>query len=335
MSKIGAVAFGIVATIAVCSFGSIANAFLPSELTFVAPNGTDGANDCLTITTPCKTVAFTLSKTRSNGIMFVAPGAYQEFVNVDRGVQMVANGGEVVLGLGSNTCPSGLPCTAILINAQPTDVVRLHGITIHNSGDPGFAGSNGSSITFVSGAALILEDCVLTRADYGIYISPNVAASVGPTSIKVHNCAIDGNNIGNVLIAPRSSVAVNAVFDQVTMSGSVFGLKADNTSGSGKIRVDARDSVANDNATNGFISVGTGATPIHFFIERSTATGNGAFGAVAVGAQSFMIVGNSSLIGNATGLAQQTGSTVATFGNNGINFNTTNTSGTITPIAQK
>jgi len=48
-----------------------------------------------------------------------------------------------------------------------------------------------------------------------------------------------------------------------------------------------------------------------------------------------MIVTNSTLMGNGTGLAQQSDATVASTGNNTINFNTTNTSGTITPIALK
>ncbi len=45
-----------------------------------------------------------------------------------------------------------------------------------------------------------------------------------------------------------------------------------------------------------------------------------------------MIVGNSSLTGNATGLAQQSSATVGSYTNNDVNFNTTNVSGTITAI---
>ena len=48
-----------------------------------------------------------------------------------------------------------------------------------------------------------------------------------------------------------------------------------------------------------------------------------------------MIVTNSTLMRNGTGLAQLSGSTVASTGTNTINFNTTNTSGTITPITGK
>jgi hypothetical protein len=68
-------------------------------------------------------------------------------------------------------------------------------------------------------------------------------------------------------------------------------------------------------------------------IERSTASGNGAYGAVATGAQAFMIATYSTLIGNGTGLAQLSGATVASTATNTINFNATNTSGSILTTA--
>jgi hypothetical protein len=70
-------------------------------------------------------------------------------------------------------------------------------------------------------------------------------------------------------------------------------------------------------------------------IDHSTPENDGTYGAVATGAPAFMIVTNSTQMGNGTGLAQQSGASVASTGTNTINFNTTNTSGTITPIAPK
>jgi hypothetical protein len=183
---------------------------------------------------------------------------------------------------------------------------------------------------------LEVENCTIvhsgTTATAGLAIVPSVATSNGlPVSVTVRNSAIDSNPNGNVLIAPTSNVAVNAVFDHVSTSGGLYGIKADDTA-SGKIRVDARDSVANDNVNNGYIAVGTGASQITFMIEHSTASGNGTYGAVATGAQAFMIATYATLIGGGTGLAQLSGSTVAVTGTNTINFNTNNTAGTITPI---
>jgi hypothetical protein len=173
-------------------------------------------------------------------------------------------------------------------------------------------------------------------AHFGIEFVPNAAAAGGvPTELTVRNSAIGSNAGGNVLIKPTNSVAVAALFDGVSVGDGLFGVKADNSGSSGRIRVDFTQSVAKGNANNGLLAVGTGTNPVNFMIDRSTADNNGAFGAVATGAQAFMIITNSVLMGNGTGLAQQSSATVATLSNNTVNFNTTNTSGTITPIALK
>jgi hypothetical protein len=68
-------------------------------------------------------------------------------------------------------------------------------------------------------------------------------------------------------------------------------------------------------------------------VDHSTADGNGAFGAVATGANAILTVTNSTLINNGTGLGQLGSATVNTLVNNTINLNTTATSGTITSVA--
>ena len=170
-----------------------------------------------------------------------------------------------------------------------------------------------------------------------LYFAPTTAASGGvPTELTVRNSIIANNSIGNILIKPTNGVAVAALIESTLMAKGLFGIRADDTAGSGMIRVDVRNSVAKGNINNGFLAVGTGANPIHFMIDHSTAENNGVYGAIATGAQAFMIVGSSTLMGNGTGLAQASGATVASYGNNGINFNTTPTSGTITvPLALK
>jgi hypothetical protein len=59
-------------------------------------------------------------------------------------------------------------------------------------------------------------------------------------------------------------------------------------------------------------------------------------GIVAAGAQAAVIVNDSTVVFNAIGLDQEAGSTMADFGNNVVNFNTSaNISGTVTTIAKK
>ena len=132
------------------------------------------------------------------------------------------------------------------------------------------------------------------------------------------------------LSSPSDIIDLGAIKD-------LAGIKADGSGqATGQIDVEVRDSAVAHHANNGMLAVSdAGQARIQYKITRSSAANNGAFGAVASGVQAFMIVDGSSLTKNGTGLAQLNGSTVATYGNNGINFNTTNTSGTLTPIPLK
>jgi hypothetical protein len=164
--------------------------------------------------------------------------------------------------------------------------------------------SNACGINFVSGKALVLEDMTIA-----------------------------GAGSGGVVINPASGAAASILLNRVNLINNLFGVKADGSKQtSGIIDVEVRDSVASNNTNNGFIATsGTGQAQIRFKITHSSADGNGVYGAVATGAQAFIILDGASLTGNGTGLAQINGSTIGSYGNNGVNFNATNIVGTITP----
>ena len=164
------------------------------------------------------------------------------------------------------------------MNAGAGDVVRIRGMIIKQ------AGSSDAGILFASGAALHVENCTLVGTAAGgpaaLYFAPTTAASGGvPTELSVRNSTISGNPAGNVLIKPSAGVAVAALFENTLMAEGLYGIRADNSAGSGMIRVDVRNSVAKGNSNNGFLAVGTGASPIHFMIDHSTAENNGVNGA--------------------------------------------------------
>ncbi|MBV8849010.1 MAG: hypothetical protein JOZ16_05435 [Methylobacteriaceae bacterium] len=298
-----------------------AAAHAQAPVTFAAGNG-DDSHDCLTPNTACRNIFAAHDKTAAGGVIHALAGSYGGII-ITKAIEIIADQGNSTIantGFSDNNNQSA----AINIKAGAGDIVRIRGITVDQMNGGSLVG-----ISLNSGAALELENIAIVNAPGGgLHVIPNVGAAA---SIVVKDSFFGYNLAGNVLIAPKAGVVVNAVFDRVTTPSGAFGIKADN-SDSGKIRADVRDSVANDNANNGYIAVGNGANPVHFMIERSTASGNGAYGAVASGAQAFMIATYSTLIGNATGLAQLAGSTVASTGTNTINFNTANKSGTITPI---
>jgi hypothetical protein len=289
---------------------------------WISGNGSP-ANNCVTVATPCREFATALTAAGAGGTIHVLSGQYLGFA-ITTAIQIVTEGGtSSIVQVGGNA--------AITVQAGAGDVVSIRGMNINQSGI-------GGGITFISGAALHLEDCTIIKTGVhpGLNIIPSSAASGGvPTELSVRNSTITANPAGNILIQPSNGVAVAALFDNVLMAEGPYGIRADNTAGSGMIRVDVKYSTAKGNTNNGFLAAGTGASPIHFMIDHSTAENNGVNGAIATGAQAFMIVTNSTLMGNGTGLAQQSAATVASTGTNTINFNTTNTSGTITPIAPK
>ena len=323
------------ASIVLAAFGifalpsSSAHATGTGYQTWVSGAGND-ANDCLTVSTPCRQIVTALSKTLPSGVIQVLPGNYNPVI-VNQAVNIIADQGLAsIIGGG---CGGGSFCAGIYVSAGSSDVVRIRGLIIDQ------AGISNVGIGFVSGAALHVENCTLvgtgTSGPASLYFAPATAASGGvPTELTVRNSTITDNPVGNVLIKPSAGVAVAALIENTLMAKGLYGIRADDFAGSGMIRVDVRNSVAKGNINNGFLAVGTGANAIQFMIDHSTAENNGVYGAIATGAQAFMIVGSSTLMGNGTGLAQASGATVASYGNNGVNFNTTNTSGTITvPLA--
>jgi hypothetical protein len=227
--------------------------------------------------------------------------------------------------------PINLQGSNITITVSVSDAVKLRGIEFEEG-----RGSFGPfyAIDF-NGTGLLVLDHVQIKGGLGgfggVGFRPN-----GSAKLVMSDCLVaDNGSGGNILIRPIGNAPVQASINRVTTASSVFGIKVDGGGQTaGVIDVEVRDSVAAGHTNNGFIAVSSaGQAQIRFKITRSSASGNGAFGAVATGAQAFMIVDGSSFTGNGTGLAQLSGSTVASYGNTAVNFNTTNTSGTITPIA--
>ncbi len=223
---------------------------------------------------------------------------------------------------------------SFFINVGSTDVVTLKGLDIYG-GRLSFSVGDGG-LGFAGAGLLQLENVKIRGyqgAGAGLLFKPT-----GPAKLVMSNSTVSDNGTGgNILIRPTGGAPVQAIFDRVTVDASVFGIKADGSGQTfGQINVEVRDSVAAHHSNNGFIAASDAGHPqIRYKVTRSSAFDNGSFGAVATGAQAFMIVSGSSLADNGTGLAQLNGATVATYTNNDVNFNTTNVSGTITTIAQR
>src|SRR6266853_1606690 len=230
MRKITA-AFGVLGTISVlCLSAAPAQALAP--VTWISGTGLD-TNDCFAPATPCRNflgATGVLAKTEAGGTIHVLPGNY-DTPAITKSVQIIADGGQASIVNVITT--SGGMTAGIVINAGPADVVRIRGMIVNPLGGSTF----GTAVGFVAGKALHLENCTLIGSGigaFGIQFAPNAAAAGGaPTELTVRNSTIGSNVSGNVLIRPTSSVAVAALFERVLVGDSIFGVKADNSGGSG------------------------------------------------------------------------------------------------------
>jgi len=280
--------------------------------------------DC-SYTDPCSSLQAAINNTTSPGIVTVTDGEFVEAITISSQVSIEAYEGVSII---LRPPASG---TAITINGGASDKINITHLLISGLG----GGSTG--IQFNSGQGLYMRDVTVSgfsgSPGVGINFSPNTAAASGVSQLSIKDSFIHQNTNGNILISPTNSVVTDVKLTGVDLRNSLYGVRADSSAGSGLVRVTATDTETINDNNNGFLAVGTGANPVHFMIDHSTAQNNAAYGAVATGSNAFMILNNSIIVDNATGVAQLNGSTVAMPGNNVVNYNSTNITGTITTLS--
>jgi hypothetical protein len=200
-------------------------------------------------------------------------------------------------------------------------VVRVRNLTID--------GSNGAfnGITFATGAALIVENCVIanhttsTPGGSGIGIKFDPPAGV-TAKLLVSNTLFSNNHVGTsgggmrITVGPGSA---RAVLSGLRLENNAVGIQVQSVAGSGGglAAVQVRDSVAADNST-GVLAVtgGPGAATLSVTVDRSSSLLNASNGVHAQGPSSFVLVGRSTVISNGTGLKADGGGQIFSYQNN-------------------
>lgn len=215
-----------------------ASAHAQSTQTWVSGVG-DDANPC-SRTAPCRTFIAALARTAPGGeISVLDPGSFGA-VNITNSITI--NGGSTLAGILS----SGT--NAVVVNAGPTDVVILRGLSINGAG----AGLNG--IKYLAGATLVIEHCsvygftsndidvsltasgnllvkdtTLTGGDAGIHLTSTtgrLAAAVDRTTILAARNGIDSlygfAQVNNSLIAGNTAFGVLAEGGAITLTNSLL-----------------------------------------------------------------------------------------------------------------
>jgi hypothetical protein len=290
-------AFNILA-IVVFSLAISSVAQAQASRTWVSGVG-DDANPC-SRTAPCKTFAGAISKTAPCGeISVLDPGGFGA-VTITKSITIDGDGTLASI-LSANV-------TAILINAQPTDVVIIRGISIN-----GFC-SGIDGIKILAGKHVHVENCSIYDftggGSFGIESANPAAVELSVVNTSITNCTV-GIRIGNV--AGNAASISNCKIQRGTFGVDVL---------AGNVTVS--DSVITHQTTNGATVENLGIMNL----VNSVVTNNGT-GVVAFSSGSVLNITGNAVFSNATGVQVAAGGVCTRFQNNQVFQNpTANFSGT-------
>ena len=255
----------------------------------------DDANPC-SRTAPCKTFAGAISKTATGGeINVLDPGGFGG-VTITKAITISSEGFEAgVLVSGTN---------AIIINAPNTANVVLRGLDIEGLGT-GLAG-----IKVLAAGSVHVENCTINAfTQFGIDFVPT-SATTHTAQLHVSNSIIrnnTANNSGAIRVKPGTNTSAVAMIENTQLRNSFQGLRVED-----KSKVTAKHVTAASNATAGFIAVGA-TSAANLNLAHCVAIGN-ANGVKADVGFATILVSDSMIAGNTTGLNTLAGGHIATFG---------------------
>src|SRR5215472_3409692 len=279
--------------------------------TFVSSTGSD-LNPC-TLAAPCRSFAGAFLKTADNGIIDALDPAGYGALDITTPITINGNGWATI------TAPASGNGTAIGISPSAGNVT-LTGLEIDGAG----AALNG--ITVIGGNNITISNCIIKdfiinpsmpagESGNGIFITP----LANLLHFTITNTTVLNNANSGIFYFPiTGSATTRGVIDHVVATGNVgVGIWVNLTKTTGAADVAISNSIASNNGT-GIQADGT----VTVIIDNTTVKGN--FGTGIQGDSPANVALTRSVIeGNQTGIANVT-SAFYTYGNNLIDFNTTN-----------
>ena len=209
----------------------------------------------------------------------------------------------------------------IEVAATIGDVVTLRGLIIDGSS------SANMGIQLFSAAALHVQNCVIRNIgkDFvgtAIEFLPSSNSELLMSDSVVYNNGTAADT-GGIHIAPRGIGSARVVLERVHIENNVFGIKVDGTRSTGAgSRVVLRDSVVAGNVASGIIAYTiAGGAPSLIEVDQSTTVDNGQDGILADGPRAVVLLNNSTITRNGTGVATANGGQLISYRNNRNNNN--------------
>ena len=259
----------------------------------------DDANPC-SRTAPCKTFAGAISKTAPGGeIDALDPGGFGA-LTITKSITLDGGGGQVasVLVAGTN---------GIVVAAGASDVVIIRNLRLDGLLGGGNANAGINGISFISGKALTIENCVIFGfGTNGI----NIAKSDGG-QVNVINTVTE-NNAGKGISSTNTVNNVSVTITGSNFSGSTIGVNAGDFS-----TFSVRDTTSSGNQL-GYVAQGIagGSTATMNILNSMAANNTIGIQAGGTGPTSTMNIEGVGIFGSGAGMVIGAGGTIKSWGNN-------------------
>jgi hypothetical protein len=299
----GLVALGSLAAAGLSAGPALA---LPDTV-FVDPNIGLDTNLC-TETSPCLTLAHAATQVTDPGTIVILSSGSLAPVSITTNLAI--------------TCPS----RACIIDGSghyygiqisaPGKTVNLTGVALEGYG----AGVAGILVYDVD--RLALDDVSISDFSYGIYFIPSTGAD---SHLFVQDSEISNSITRSVVLAPNSSNAVSAAFSRTRIHHSLAGIVADAVAGTGGVSVTFSDGVISFQTNNGVIADGNAAGAVaSVLIDNSAITYSAGNCVMANGATAQVALTKTMVTQCNVALNPLSGGQIFTYGDNAVNFSTSN-----------
>jgi hypothetical protein len=283
----------------------------PSPFTvFVdARRGSDGHN-CGTIANPCKTFQFAVDRVAAGGKVIAEESGEYGALSITKAVTVEAAAG--VKALIATTSSTGID-----IHAGDTDTVTVRGLTLVSQHSLPLSVQG---IHFVGGHALRVEGCVIDGYAFGILAVTPTPALLFVSDTIFRSCFI-GSNFGS------ASTMMRGTFDRCRFEAGVSGFLLQQN-GIGVVK----DSVFTGMQAAGVgASAGPSGSSVELNLENCLIAHNeiGISSSGRNGGSTTVRISNCTVADNDTGVEASQGGVVLSRGNNTIEGNVTDVSGTL------
>lgn len=288
--------------------------------TWISGAGVDQAG-CGPIANPCRTLQYAHDQTVAGGEIDVKDSSGYGSVTITKAIGIVGTGtiAGVLASSGGN---------AITINAGTNDDVFLEALAIQGAG----VGSNG--IVFNSAASLTVSHCIIrgfvgntSVTGNGILIQP---ASGAPT-ITVTDTIASKNASGGITYYTSAGTSTTKVLvTHVLTEKNKYGVHLNANQASGSLNVQLSNVTMSSNSNKGIYVSGTTATTAMLDNIRAFNNTTGVESNYG-GPPTITLLRRSIISGNQTGVNAHSGVIFYSYGDNSINGNLTDKTGTISP----